>query len=404
MKRFAALLLVGAVLWAVSCRKDDPQPTPEPVPPGPQPAQPEFNLENPLVTSYLDWLEKLPYRDGDYTYSNIDDFYLTATDYRKDWPFPVTISWEKAAGGGTQRVVLAENPDFEDVVITSISGSAIKYDIYNLIPGRQYWWKVTSTAGEMVGGGTFRTLGRKRFLKVENVCNVRDLGGIPTADGTKRIKYGILFRGGEMNGHHKDYDGIFCRIGTLGKQAMLKAGIAADLDMRTEDEAESITSSPLGDDLDYIRFETANKYYYDKFWTTDEYIRALQWTIDELRQGKPVYFHCIFGADRTGTLAFIIESLLGVSENQISIDYELTSFSYGLETPPRRRGPKNELSVYRYRQMAEGMRTSIFTGTTWQEKIYNFCLNGYPYGPSTAAKISADDLDWFIGNALETIE
>ena len=286
----------------------------------------------------------------------------------------------------------------------SISGSAVKHDIYNLIPGREYWWKVTSTSGEVVGSGSFRTLGRKRFLKVDKVCNVRDLGGIPTADGTQRIKYGILFRGGEMNGYHKDYDGVFCRIETAGKRAMLQAGIAVDLDMRTATEAESITSSPLGKDIDYVRFETTNQYYYDKFWTTDEYIKALQWTIDELRQGKPVYFHCVFGADRTGTFAFIIESLLGVSENQIAIDYELTSFSYGLETPPRRRGPKNELSVYRYRQMAEGMRTSIFTGTTWQEKIYNFCLNGYPYGPSTAAKISAADLDWFIENSLEAIE
>ena len=405
MKRIAAFLLAGTVIWTVSCRKDDPlPPLPPDPPPGPQPAQTEFNLENPLVTSYLDWLEKLPYRDGDYTYSNIDDFYLTDTDYRKDWPSPATISWEKAAGGGTQRVLLADNPGFEDAVTVSISGSAVKHDIYNLIPGREYWWKVTSTSGEVVGSGSFRTLGRKRFLKVDKVCNVRDLGGIPTADGSKRIKYGILFRGGEMNGHHKDYDGVFCRIGTPGTRAMLQAGIAADLDMRTADEAESITSSPLGSDLDYIRFETVNKYYYDKFWTTDEYIKALQWTIDELRQGKPVYFHCVFGADRTGTFAFIIESLLGVSENQIAIDYELTSFSYGLETPPRRRGPKNELSVYRYRQMAEGMRTSIFTGSTWQEKIYNFCLKGYPYGPSSAAKISAADLDWFIENSLEAIE
>jgi len=402
MRRFAVWLSVGLTLLAVSCRKEDPkQLVPPDPPPGPGPEQTEFNLENPLVASYLDWLEKLPYRDGDYSYSNIDDFYLTATDYRKDRPFPATITWEKAAGGGTQRVVLADNPDFEDAAAVSISGSAIKYDIYNLIPGQEYWWKVTSTSGEVVGSGSFRTLGRKRFLSIDNVCNVRDLGGIPTADGTKRIKYGLLFRGGEMNGYHQDYDGVYTRMSASGKKAMLQAGIAADLDMRTAAEAQSITSSPLGEDIDYVRYETANQYYYDKFWTTDEYIRALQWTIDRLKESKPVYFHCIFGADRTGTFAFIIESLLGVSENQIAIDYELTSFSYGLESPPRRRGPKNELSVYRYRQMAEGLRTSVFTGTTWQEKIYNFCRNGYPHAPSNAARISAEDLDWFIDNLLE---
>lgn len=44
----------------------------------------------------------------------------------------------------------------------------------------------------------------------------------------------------------------------------------------------------------------------------------------------PVYFHCNAGADRTGTLAFLIEAVLGVSEEDVVKDYEITSFSsYG---------------------------------------------------------------------------
>ena len=39
-----------------------------------------------------------------------------------------------------------------------------------------------------------------------------------------------------------------------------------------------------------------------------------------------MYFHCAGGADRTGTLAFLIEALVGVSENDLSKDYELTTF------------------------------------------------------------------------------
>ena len=41
----------------------------------------------------------------------------------------------------------------------------------------------------------------------------------------------------------------------------------------------------------------------------------------------PVYFHCNAGADRTGTLAFLIEGLLGVSYADTIRDFELTSFS-----------------------------------------------------------------------------
>ena len=39
-----------------------------------------------------------------------------------------------------------------------------------------------------------------------------------------------------------------------------------------------------------------------------------------------MYFHCIAGADRTGSLAFILEAVLGVSEQEIEMDYEHTFY------------------------------------------------------------------------------
>ena len=56
------------------------------------------------------------------------------------------------------------------------------------------------------------------------------------------------------------------------------------------------------------------------------YKYAIREIIGWLGQDKVVYFHCAGGADRTGTLAFLIEALLGVSESDLSKDYELTSF------------------------------------------------------------------------------
>ena len=386
MKRRLLPAIAALAIAVCSCVPEDPFVPDTP----PEPAAPaEYSLENLTVRTYLNFLERLPYRDGDYSYSYIDEYYQLTTSYRKDLPAPVSIQWETAAGGGSQRVYVADNPDYEDALTYSVSGSSTSYDIYNLIPGKHYYWKVTSTAGD-AGSGDFLTSGRRRFLKVDNVCNIRDLGGIPTADGTKRIKYGMIFRGGEMNGYHKDYEGRFCRIDKNGIQAMEKLGIKAILDLRTDSEAVDITVSPLGEGTDYIRFTTANQFYYDKCWNSDVYIDAFQWAIDELRKGKPVFFHCIFGADRTGTLAFLMEALLGVGENQLAIDYELTSFSYGLETPPRRRGPKNELSVYRYRQMVEGLLNG--SGTI-QYQVRTFLSN----------KISDADLDWFISSMLEDI-
>ena len=42
---------------------------------------------------------------------------------------------------------------------------------------------------------------------------------------------------------------------------------------------------------------------------------------------KVIYFHCWGGLDRTGTVAFILEGLLGCSFTDMCIDYELSSFS-----------------------------------------------------------------------------
>ena len=44
-------------------------------------------------------------------------------------------------------------------------------------------------------------------------------------------------------------------------------------------------------------------------------------------QNYPVYFHCLIGQDRTGTLAYLILGLLGVDFEDITKDYELSAFS-----------------------------------------------------------------------------
>ena len=52
------------------------------------------------------------------------------------------------------------------------------------------------------------------------------------------------------------------------------------------------------------------------------------WTsIPSAKEDKPVYFHCSVGADRTGSIAFLIGALCGMSEDQLAKEFELTSFS-----------------------------------------------------------------------------
>ena len=45
--------------------------------------------------------------------------------------------------------------------------------------------------------------------------------------------------------------------------------------------------------------------------------------------GDNIYFHCTIGTDRTGTMAYFLEGLLGVSEEDRLRDYDL-SYYFGL--------------------------------------------------------------------------
>ena len=51
--------------------------------------------------------------------------------------------------------------------------------------------------------------------------------------------------------------------------------------------------------------------------------------MQDVIDGKNIYFHCRIGTDRTGTLAYILEGLLGVTDEERLEDYEL-SFFFGL--------------------------------------------------------------------------
>ena len=53
----------------------------------------------------------------------------------------------------------------------------------------------------------------------------------------------------------------------------------------------------------------------------------MQAFIDCAKAGKASYFHCYIGSDRTGFWGFFLESLLGVSPKESSIDFELTGFA-----------------------------------------------------------------------------
>jgi len=81
------------------------------------------------------------------------------------------------------------------------------------------------------------------------------------------------------------------------------------------------------------------------------------------RTAYPIVFHCIGGADRTGTIAFMVEALLGVDDDNLAMDYLTTGFCAGV-TDSKHKGW--------FDSMAKTLR--YLPGATNAEKMENLLL------------------------------
>ena len=265
----------------------------------------ECDIENEGTRKFL---EEVDYTsDTTYTVS-------LARDYMKEYgandrPLPVTVSWE---GGAASKIVMSKTSDFKESF--EIQASESPAQVYNLIPGMDYYYKVMGSGDAVLKTGCVRPVGPMRMIN--GVAeNVRDLGGWK-ADGG-HIAYGKLYRGAKLSS----------RMSDSSKDIFLnQLGISVDLDLRGIKSSESKVG-PVIDGADYIKFPVEKNMGRGTGNTQELYQQAIRAIVGYLGEGKAVYFHCAGGADRTGTLAFLIEALLGVSESDLSKDYELTTFA-----------------------------------------------------------------------------
>ena len=214
-------------------------------------------------------------------------------------------------------------------------------ELYNLIPGRTYYWKVRGTySNDTSEVGSFTTKqSAVRAISVDGVSNVRDLGGYKVGNGN--VNYGLLYRGGKLNGTVNGE-----AVTDEGKATMLnRLGIKTEIDLRSESDDGGQTQNAIGENVKYVKIplgQYANVIDYESWRNLGKdkvsggYDANNKNAIKDLfelladESNYPVYFHCNAGADRTGTLALLINGLLGVDEQSLIKDYELTTFSrYG---------------------------------------------------------------------------
>ena len=169
----------------------------------------------------------------------------------------------------------------------------------------------TGTSYETYAGGQIR------FLKISGVHNVRDIGGWTTPDG-KRVRYGLIIRGGELDGIHSTH------IKAKGIEQLKSEGIKTEVDLRNSSEVAK-ADYPIKSFAEYNRYEIVS--YMGVREDKELYKEAISKIITSVLEDKPVYVHCWGGADRTGTVIALIEGALGVSKEHVIEDYELTSYS-----------------------------------------------------------------------------
>lgn len=246
------------------------------------------------------------------------DEYVTHTDNFA--PVGVELSWT-AEGAPTEYVVLVDtDKSFSSPATYTVSENRVV--IEDLFVNYTYYWKVTAkyeTEEKTSKYFNFSTANTPRTIAIEGVSNARDIGGKITTSG-KKVKQGMAFRGAYLD-----------EIKPAGKVKALETyGIKTDLDLRKAQEGTAGSASPLGETVRYINYSCP---YY---WGGDSGINnpnnhenlanAIRVFAD--KANYPIFFHCSVGRDRTSMVAMLIEGILGVSEDDVFIDYETSAFSY----------------------------------------------------------------------------
>lgn len=181
-----------------------------------------------------------------------------------------------------------------------------------------------------------------RAVALEGVLNTRDLGGLQTEDG-RTVRTGQLIRSGEIDG-----------ISAASMSDLDNMGVSVIVDLRTTAEAAAHPAQwPEGqgptrynfpvmekenqmiDDMrtsikqGTAKVEDVDGLFADAFGYiatdyTDEH-RDLFDVLLAQPEGEAVLYHCSGGKDRTGVATALILSALGVTQDDIRVDFMMSN-------------------------------------------------------------------------------
>jgi protein-tyrosine phosphatase len=134
------------------------------------------------------------------------------------------------------------------------------------------------------------------------------------------VRCGLLYRGSQL-----------VSLGVAGCAEFASLGIRSVIDLRTASEAATRSPQCTFDQAKYLAAPMPTPYnlsptdYLADLHATDSMLAIFRVLGDVT--AYPVYFHCIYGRDRTGVLAALILRLLGASREVVMAEYMRTADS-----------------------------------------------------------------------------
>ena len=305
---------------------------------------------------------------------------------RSDKSMGVQIDFVPSASlkNKTYTVSYSVNQDMSNAITKSTTNNS--FILRNLLVNQKYYVSVSAEghSSEII---SFTTGDYPRWILARSlegkeggrgIYNVRDMGGYMTESG-RRVKQGLVYRGGEItkmtsSGH---YDTITEVAKSAFRDDMGMVG-GIELDLRgTGDITDNYNACGFAKngDIEYVRKELKS---YEQTFTRTRSLVAPIFELFKNANNKPVYYHCHGGADRTGTIGFLLNGLLGVSYTDLVIDFELTSYSSINNEHIRCHIKGYQHSYDRWPALIDQLKSDTTGGYSWndnallKDNIYNF--------------------------------
>ncbi|MDH6356864.1 tyrosine-protein phosphatase [Parabacteroides sp. PF5-9] len=238
------------------------------------------------------------------------------------------IKWEtEPVMTGSMKIYVSDSPDVfpntNPVVYARIEDGIARYVTQDNFTRKYFQLSLNEKYHQVVGS---------RFIEMERVQNLRDLGGY--ADKRqKNIRWGKIYRSGDLT-----------TLTQWDEMRLTQLGIKTIIDLRDDDEvalygptkyteANVIRIPIVGNNLEQIIpriYEERMRKRDALIYMQDLYLRYIHTNITAFRQifelfedqsNYPILFSCQLGKDQSGIVAALLLAALGVTEESIIRDY-----------------------------------------------------------------------------------